>query len=210
MKSKSESLLSTISQSIITDLVNLIVTIVDLFILNTNFWNESLVRQLFVDTDDVTILSIHIQSSLHSNKIRWIVDPKGFFSLKFVHCLIRFTLCDLVDPSADLEWKAFWAIALQDRLRLVLWKIARNVLPCRMNVACTICQDMEIGCLHCNHVEETLEHLFFFFYCSVAQILWRLSPWPLNVNNLGPKPIGEWIKLILNFVVGLVLPCNLV
>lgn len=69
-------------------------------------------------------------------------------------------------------------------------------MPCRMNVACITRLDMMIGCRDCSHGEEKMEHIF--FECPIAQLVWRLSPWSLDVSSFGSRPIGDWIAFILD------------
>lgn len=86
---------------------------------------------------------------------------------------------------------------MQDRLKLLSWKIAWNILLCmHANVGRFINRPNEENyCVFCLQESETLAH--FFFECHVAQIAWREALWLLFTHNISPQSIAECVRLIL-------------
>lgn len=51
---------------------------------------------------------------------------------------------------------------------------------------------------------ETLSHIF--FYCDLARIFWRSSPWHLTILGFSSQPISQWILAIIFHAASLVIP----
>jgi hypothetical protein len=105
---------------------------------------------------------------------------KWLFSTKSAHKLISSQrIVPTVIPLSPSQWKLFWKLNLNDRLKLFLWKIAWDIVPskCRLNVVFPI-PPSNLVCPLCNVEEDSLSHLF--FNCFFARIAWRSSFWPLD------------------------------
>lgn len=54
--------------------------------------------------------------------------------------------------------------------------------------------DMELAaCQICFQEVETIEHVF--LHCSLAQIIWKESPWPINTNAFCAVSMPQWIRM---------------
>lgn len=51
-------------------------------------------------------------------------------------------------------------------------------------------------CPLCSNAIENQEHLF--LSCPISSIIWRSSPWPLDMLQLPFSDITQWIKVILD------------
>ncbi|KAB1223347.1 hypothetical protein CJ030_MR2G028942 [Morella rubra] len=168
-----------------------------LFISSTHFWNAGLVRDLFEEADADWILNCCSPSGSIEDKQIWTPASKGTFSLKSTYKLLSSPVSQTVFPIPAEDWKKLWAMPLQDRLKLLLWKIAWNALPCKINTCWSASPtEQELSCSLCHNAPETLEHLF--FGCQIACMAWMESPSSLNFQDLPSCNIGEWIHLILH------------
>ncbi|XP_035542827.1 uncharacterized protein LOC118345276 [Juglans regia] len=94
-------------------------------------------------------------------------------------------------------WKMLWSLKVQDRLKLMVWKIFCNILPTRSLLkSCLSLSNDQALCPICLSAEETTTHLF--LECPFSRILWRKSPWPVNIDTLADHDIFNWIKIILD------------
>jgi hypothetical protein len=86
---------------------------------------------------------------------------------------------------------------MQHRLKHLLWRIAWNALPVRVNLfkyIPSISFD-EWVCPICNGPQESIQHVF--LGCIFAKTVWRTSRWPLNTESFAALPIEVWIKAII-------------
>jgi hypothetical protein len=171
----------------------------DLFIPDTtqsvSHWNIPLLLSLFDPISISEILKINLTSQ--QAKLIWTHSPKGDFTTKSAYHLIsshRYAPTDF--PLTSTQWKIFWKINLNDRLKLFLWKIAWDIVPSkiRLNAVFPI-PPSQLVCPLCKVEEDSLSHLF--FSCFFARISWRLSPWPLDSLKWSSLTLPEWIKGII-------------
>ncbi|KAB1222715.1 hypothetical protein CJ030_MR2G022154 [Morella rubra] len=86
---------------------------------------------------------------------------------------------------------------MHERLKFLLWKVAWNILPTRHRIAMNLQSSFQgdSDCLFFGASSETLHHLL--FSCSYVRLLWRLSPWALNVERFRHSLVHDWIHCIL-------------
>lgn len=94
-------------------------------------------------------------------------------------------------------WKALWKVDMQDRLKLILWKVAFNVLPLRgMFLPANVFNVVAWAkCSLCSEGMKTPLHLF--TQCSVARSLWRHSPRPLDITCILLTSMAQLIEFIV-------------
>jgi hypothetical protein len=130
-------------------------------------------------------------------KLIWTYSPQGDFTTKSAQHLIssqRYAPTEF--PLTSSQWKFFWKINLNDRLKLFLWKIAWDIVPSkiRLNAVFPI-PFSQLVCPLCKVEEDSLPHLF--FSCFFARVSWRLSPWPLDSLKWSSLTLLDWIKGII-------------
>ena len=129
------------------------------------------------------------------DKVIWCSNKNGKLSVKSAYFLDQESRFADSGVLKKKEWKHLWKLKLQERLKLLLWKIANNSLPAKA-ILCSrlnICEDL---CPRCNSEQETIEHVF--FKCPFAIIVWRNSVWPINFIGMPSQPIEDWVRTILN------------
>ncbi|KAF7831333.1 ribonuclease H [Senna tora] len=99
-----------------------------------------------------------------SDKLRWKGSKDG-------HCTTNQAYCFLKKESSDgfrTLWKNIWGTDLQQRLKMLLWKIAHENLPTRKKLSA-----QGLGselCLLCNKYSESILHIF--RDCKISHDIW--------------------------------------
>lgn len=93
------------------------------------------------------------------------------------------------------EWKKFWKSKIQEKLKLLLWRIVWKSLPAWeiLNKRFPI---PDLCCPICGEEEETIEHIF--IRCPITVQVWANSTWPLNIRAFKDMNIDQWIKVLIN------------
>ena len=86
-------------------------------------------------------------------------------------------------------------LKLHERLEMLLWKIANEILPTRARMKQT-CVMETTCCPVCETEEETCLHLF--KNCSVAKAAWFSSSWGFFIESLNANNSFNLIKSIVN------------
>jgi hypothetical protein len=159
-------------------------------------WNMPMLHSLFDALSITEILKINF-SSILEDKLIWTPAANGKFSTKSAHSIISSQRIFPTDiPLSPSQWKLFWKLNLNDRLKLFLWKIAWDIVPSksRLNAVFSI-PASNLICPLCKVEEDSLSHLF--FNCFFARIAWRFSYWPLDSMKWTSLSLVDWIKGIL-------------
>lgn len=77
-----------------------------------------------------------------------------------------------------------WKLKLQERLKLILWKVAGEAIPIRALPFCLNNSELysNMCCIGCTDQAKTI--LLVFRDCSIAHTLWMLSAWPLDISRV--------------------------
>lgn len=125
------------------------------------------------------------------------MDSTGRFSVKSIFR----SLCSSVAPSVlDLsvvDWSLLWKLKFHARLKLLLWKVAWNILPTRARIAEGLTSQLDLVslCPLCVAASESLHHLL--LACPLSRLAWRESRWNLNTMVFLDQPFSAWLKVIL-------------
>jgi hypothetical protein len=111
------------------------------------------------------IQKIRIPFFSRPDKLMWIKEPKGQFFVKSAYNTCQETS---TSHSQDPLWKKLWKLKVHDRVKMLLWRIASNVLPTKDNLAKRL-GSIDTDCPLCNEAKETITHLF--FECTVTRLI---------------------------------------
>lgn len=102
-----------------------------------------------------------------------------------------------VNPLEQQYWKALWRMKVHERLKVLLWRIIWDTLPTRCRLAERIGsrRENDLDCVLCGAEMESTYHLF--LVCPVSRIIWRESPWPMDITVFSEAPLIDWIRLII-------------
>ena len=125
-------------------------------------WNSSMLEHLFTEESVMAIKRIPIPLRPRPDRLVWIADPKGNFSVQSVYK----TCHTPTVVNSGIQWCKLWKLPLHERLKMLLWRIGSNILLTNKNFA------LRVGfgdtlCPLCYVEEESILHLF--FHCPVAR-----------------------------------------
>ena len=156
-------------------------------------WKTNLIRELFDPSSAQAILSLPIPFRPSQDKLLWVPNSKGCFTVKSAYQ----TAHDLSSPQPPSEnhWKLIWRLNLPERTKMLLWRIAANVLPTRDNLSkrMTI---RETCCTICKQEKESPCHLF--LNCPVAKVLWFTACWGFKANEYSIINPVDIVKLVID------------
>ena len=135
-----------------------------LILLHPRRWNVDLINDLFAPDSAEAILKIVLLAFPKSDKLVWIIDPKGNFLVKST-VAINHTHDDRVD---DVNWKSFWKLRIHERYKILIWRIGNGILPTKLNIALRLGFSDNL-CPLCKLEEESIDHLF--LKCSISRAI---------------------------------------
>jgi hypothetical protein len=132
-------------------------------------WNIPMLLSFFDSTSIREILKINAITQTQT-KLIWTYSPQGDFTTKSAQHLIssqRYAPTEF--PLTSSQWKFFWKINLNDRLKLFLWKIAWDIVPSKIRLNAVFPIPLsQLVCPLCKVEEDCLPHLF--FSCFFARV----------------------------------------
>jgi hypothetical protein len=156
----------------------------------TRSWNIGMLKELFTLDSVNAILKIPIPQIPRPDKLAWIVDPKGLFSVKSA---VRTQQSPNIPTSSDSMWSNFWKLKLHERVKVLIWRIGLDIIPTNLNVARKIGHGVT-SCPLYNLEDESVVHLF--FNCEVAKAIWFGQCWGVFSDQLPISSCTDIIKLI--------------
>ena len=90
-----------------------VTTLIDV---TTNFWNLTMLSELFDANSIEAILKIMLPASPQEDRLIWVVDPKGKFSVKSAFKLSQSPI--MAVPVVD--WSTLWKLKIHDRLKMFI------------------------------------------------------------------------------------------
>lgn len=126
-----------------------------------------------------------------SDKVVWLINNSSF--------LVKDMYRKLNESSqGSIDWNSLWKIKVPGRIKVFLWKIAKNILPTKS----LIYKRTGIGnefCLACNTDHETVDHIF--WKCSEVKDIWKefLHWWDIPISSVHLYQVFNfWSILKLN------------
>ena len=147
----------------------------------TKWWNVDLVRATFLPFKAETILRIPLSHSMHEEKIIWLGNSRGEFTVKnayhIAHNLIEANKdgeCSSGNPYKSL-WKRLWHLNLPAKVKIFAWRVCANGLPTMENIYSRgICNNR--GCPIYEKASESINHAL--LSCEFSTLIW--NQWPEN------------------------------
>ena len=143
---------------------------------DTRRWKADLVRTLFLPFEATTILNIPLSYSLPEDKIIWVGNKKGEFTVKSAY-YIALNLskgevdeeCSSGDCRAPL-WKRIWHLKIPSKIRIFGWRACLNGLPTAENLKKRGINTSEL-CPCCEKEPESITHSL--LRCEIAKKVWN-------------------------------------
>ena len=147
------------------------------------------------------ILSIPILVFQKEDCWAWIASNSGLFSVKSTYWLSR-----VESPPSNIDAVSgqIWKTKIHECLKMLLWRIAANLLPSK-EIISRFNESMDLCCPLCSSVVETTLHLF--TVCPFSKSLWYQSQWGLRMEVLNFESPSEFVNflLTLNFTSNMLL-----
>ena len=139
------------------------------------------------------ILSLPIPTRPSEDKLIWVPDFRGEFSVKSAYQISSQQVTS--NNLSEALWKKLWKIDALERVRMLLWRIASNALPRKDNLSQRMHIDNPTCVLRGNAPKSTC-HLF--ILCLVTWAIWFTSCWGLRADELNIVDCLDMVKLILD------------
>ncbi len=97
---------------------------------STRTRNVYKLKELFDEVSVEAITKIKIPYSPWLDRLVWILDPKGRFSVKSAFNCNQPNLETFV---ADLTWNRLWKLNMHERLKMFIWRVGIGILPTNQN-----------------------------------------------------------------------------
>ena len=156
-------------------------------------WKTSLVLNIFNTYSAQAILSIPLPSRPRLDKLIWIPESIGCFSVKSAYK--ELIPNPPVQVQSDVNWSKIWKIRGSERLKMFLWRVVVNALPTRENLMCRM-DIPDPSCVLCNQGVESAIHLF--SRCQAAKALWFAACWGFKPDNGHFSSSSDIIKATLD------------
>ena len=135
-------------------------------------WKTDLVRSLFLPFEANTILNIPLSYNLPEDKIIWIGNKRGKFTVKSAY-YISLRVVDSVEvaecSNRDLRtplWRKLWHLKVPAKIHIFTWKTCMNALLTKLNLYKRGI-NTSVTCPICDHGVETILHSLVF--CDPAR-----------------------------------------
>ncbi|KAJ8450950.1 hypothetical protein Cgig2_032575 [Carnegiea gigantea] len=139
---------------------------------NQGCWGK---KELFLPCDVDTILGIPLCNSWPADKLIWDYKSNGLFTVRSAYHLIMKGKRDDVGCSFmddNKFWKALWELDILPRVKIFAWRVCRDVLPTRCNLARRMAA-VGMNCAIYGAMEESDIHIL--LECPFAQLVRRVG-----------------------------------
>lgn len=102
-----------------------------------NQWNAEKLNQYFRQEDVEIILKIPLPKEQSADEVMWHFDKKGEYSVKSGYQLalkIKFSNDTSSSDSSSKHWKVLWSLDLPEKIKISLWRAAKNLLLSAENI----------------------------------------------------------------------------
>ncbi|CAN1143330.1 Putative ribonuclease H protein At1g65750 [Linum perenne] len=143
----------------------------ELFEHNTRQWDVEKIQQIFNIDDAKAITGIPLSgNNIDEDKRIWQHSKTGEYTVKSGYRILMETLTDSSHLYVSGNWRALWNLSMPPKMRMMAWRLAREVVPTRdMLQHRHIVVPWECG-LCGKHIENSW-HLF--LSCEVAESCWE-------------------------------------
>ncbi|KAM6584506.1 hypothetical protein CsatB_011508 [Cannabis sativa] len=133
---------------------------------------------------------VELLSNGDKDKLIWRDSIDGSFS-------VRQAYLSLIKPRLGMcsnVWKEIWKAPVHERVKLFLWKVCKDILPCGSRLRTVFGNDSH--CVLCSDGEDSILHLF--FHCPFARACWFSSPFGIRSERLVFGNLLELVNWIIH------------
>ena len=107
---------------------------------DTKRWKANLVKSLFLPFEANTVLNISLSHNLRDDKIIWVGNKKGEFTVKIAYYIATEVIeaieegeSSTDDPRTPL-WKKLWHLNIPTKISICAWRMYIDGLPTMLNL----------------------------------------------------------------------------
>jgi ribonuclease HI len=142
----------------------------DLMSPNMKVWDRGKIESLFSMEVANRILDIPLFDMLDEDKLVWVDNAYGYYSVKSGYKLMLNVTGKVVDASQQADWHSLWTILAPPKAKHLLWRVCKGCLPTRLRL-----QEKHVPCpllcLLCNQGVEDDWHTI--FNCEANKDVWN-------------------------------------
>ncbi|KAL6566692.1 hypothetical protein OROMI_015096 [Orobanche minor] len=153
-------------------------TVGELMVEGGGAWDIDYIRNPFSENNAKCILSIPIRNCSGADIWSWFYSKDGQYNVKSGYApgltiKNRFTASSSTTNGFRDIWRWIWNIDLPEKIKVFLWKCAKNILPVKANLT-KRGVNVDPICPRCGENEETVQHAL--RDCPWSSFLWQISP----------------------------------
>ena len=171
---------------------NNMLVVADLINLETKSWRFSMLEEMFDLESANAISNIVLPLVPRNDKLIWIDDPKGMFSVKSA---LKLHQCHLWPENPNPIWQKLWKCKIHERLKTLVWRIGSGALPTNLKFFSRLSKG-DPGCPLCNNDVESVSHLF--FKCNATKMFWFGTWWGVRADLLVVNEEIDVVKLVVD------------
>ena len=138
------------------------------------------------------ILSIPIPIFQKEDCWAWTASNSSLFSIKSAYWQ---SIVEYPPSNIDAVRGQIWKTKIHERFKMLLWRIATNLLPSK-EIISRFNESVDLCCpLYSSAVETTL-HLF--MVCPFSKSLWYHSQWGLRMEVFNFESPSEFVNFLLS------------
>ncbi|CAN1785001.1 Putative ribonuclease H protein At1g65750 [Linum perenne] len=144
----------------------------DLWIPGTKEWDIELIEELFNERDATSIVKLPLNEANEQDRPIWSFSKSGMLTVSSAYRVWTDHLSNSDEDHATRPWIELWKTHVPPKLKIMAWRLARNIVPTRETLAR---RHVEVsgGCGLCSQVVESVRHLF--FDCPVTNECWEAA-----------------------------------
>ncbi|KAM0866723.1 hypothetical protein ACQ4PT_042447 [Festuca glaucescens] len=150
---------------------------------NTRSWDMEKVNQFLLPWDASVVRNILLPARWQDDRWAWYYDKKGLFSVRTAYRMLATTkdhrtawLEESTGSSnvkeVEKEWSALWQVKVPSKLRVFLWRLAKQSLP-MADVLHRRHMAAQPSCALCGSPDSWRHSLL---ECNMARSVWALLP----------------------------------
>jgi hypothetical protein len=136
----------------------------------TKTWNRDVVQQVFSPAHSTAVLNTPLIDQVADDRLIWKAEKNGHYSVRSAYRLCVEVLTDSTHLRRDGYWQGIWRLKVPPKIKNLVWRICRNVVPTRRRLQDKGVQ-CPLDCVICSGPEEDLDHIY--FNCPFSIQVWQ-------------------------------------
>lgn len=164
-------------------------TVSSLFCTDRKEWEVDIIKDVFNERDQQSILNIRLDDSSTVDELYWRLENTGIYSVKSAYKLLQMQGGNWHTDDNSSVWRELWRIKAPPRALNLVWRAMSNCLP-------TLTQlqykhvSVQSWCPVCTEEAETIMHCL--VSCQFAKQCWEILN--LNVSYDQNTEFKTWIE----------------